>query len=434
MLVCLEQRIEGDLAAGRHASLVAELEPLVQEHPLRERLRAQLMLALYRSGRQAEALETYQDARHALTDELGIEPSQELRELQQAILRQDSSVELEPAVGALTAAGAFVGRERELETLRTGLDDVIHGQGRLVLLVGEPGIGKSRLAEEALRVAHQRRARVLVGRCWEAGGAPAYWPWVQALRSYVHECPHELLRAHLGPGAADVAQLLPELRELLPDLPEPPEPDSEGARLRLFDAVAVLLKNIARDQPLVLFFDDLHAADEPSLLLLRFLARELVRARVLVVVAYRDVDPTLRDPLRTTLSELVREPVTSRISLGGLGHDDIADYISMVASVEPEARAVAEIHAETAGNPFFVGEIVRLLAAQGRLGVAEDSVEIPSRYPRGDRKPCGTPHRTVSEAPFDRLGVRERVRNRRAPAPQRVLRRDAVRRTGRSDG
>ena len=377
-LACLERRIEEDLEQGMHGALVGELEQLVREHPLRERLRGQLMLALYRSGRQAEALEAYQDARHALTDELGIEPSQELRELQQAILRQDSSVELVPAVRALTATGAFVGREHELEALRIGLDDVIHGHGRLVLLVGEPGIGKSRLAEEALRVAHQRRARVLVGRCWEAGGAPAYWPWVQALRSYVHDCPHELLRVHLGPGAADVAQLLPELRELLPDLPEPPGPDSEGARLRLFDAVAALLKNIARDQPLVLFFDDLQAADEPSLLLLRFLARELARARMFVIVAYRDVDPTLRDPLRTTLSELVREPVTRRISLGGLAHDDIADYISMAASVEPEAAAVAEIHAETAGNPLFVGEIVRLLAAQGQLAGGADSLEIPA--------------------------------------------------------
>jgi DNA-binding SARP family transcriptional activator/tetratricopeptide (TPR) repeat protein len=375
---CVELRIESDLESGRHAALIGELEQLVREHPMRERLRGQLMLALYRSGRQAEALEAYQDARRTLTDELGIEPSQQLRELQQAILRQDSSVEREPAAGTLTAASTFVGRERELETLRTGLDDAIHGQGRLVLLGGEPGIGKSRLAEEALRVAHQRRARVLVGRCWEAGGAPAYWPWVQALRSYLHDCPQELLRAQLGTGAAELAQLLPELRERISDLPEPPAPGSDGARLRLFDAVATLLKNIAQDQPVVLFLDDVHAADESSLLLLRFLARELAHARLLVLAAYRDADPTLRDPLRTTLSELVREPVTRRISLVGLVHDEIADYISMVARVEPGARAVAEIHAETAGNALFVGEIVRLLAAQGRLDAAGGSLEIPA--------------------------------------------------------
>ena len=336
------------------------------------------MLALYRSGRQAEALEAYQDARRALTDELGIEPSQQLRELQQAILRQDSSVERGPAVGALTAASTFVGREREVERFVRRSTTRSTATGDLSF---------STASQASARVDSQRRHcksrvsaghGVLVGRCWEAGGAPAYWPWVQALRAYIHDCRQELLQAQLGPGAAELAQLLPELRELIPDLPEPSAPGSDGARLRLFDAVATLLKNIAQDQPLVLFFDDVHAADESSLLLLRFLAREPAHARLLVLAAYRDVDPTLRDPLRTTLSELVREPVTRRISLVGLVHDEIADYISMVARVEPEARAVAEIHAETAGNALFVGEIVRLLAAQGKLDAAGGSLEIPA--------------------------------------------------------
>ena len=377
-LTTIEQKIERALEVGRHAAVVGELEALVREHPLREGLRAQLMLALYRSGRQAEALAAYQEARRDLTEALGLEPSPELRLLQQAILRQDAALDLGRATEAEAGAGAFVGRRAELDALRMGIDEASRGHGRLVLLVGEPGIGKSRLAEEVQRIAHQRRARVLVGRCWEAGGAPAYWPWVQALRSYVHECDRNVLRTQLGVGAADVAHLLPDLRELFPDLPESSAPESEGARVRLFDAVVAFLKNIARERPIALFFDDLHAADEPSLLLFRFLARDMAGARLFVLASYRDVDPKIRDPLRTTLSELLREPVTRRIALDGLDQDDVAEYITIVASVEPEADAVAEIHAETDGNPLFVGEIVRLLVAQARLGAGAGALEIPA--------------------------------------------------------
>ena len=116
------------------------------------------------------------------------------------------------------------------------------------------------------------------------------------------------LRAQLGSAAVDLAQLFPELREYFPDLPSPPSPESEGARFRLFDAVTAFVKTAARAQPLVLVLDDLHAADEPSLLLLRFLARELADARLLVVAAYRDVDPSLRDPLLATLASSLASP------------------------------------------------------------------------------------------------------------------------------
>jgi DNA-binding SARP family transcriptional activator len=173
-LSCLERRLQADLEQGRHAAVVGELERLVREHPLRERLRAQLMLALYRSGRQAESLDVYQDARRTLTEELGIDPSLELRELQQAILRQDPVLELvahEVAADADAPAGVFVGREVELDVLRSGLESALCGRGRLFLLVGEPGIGKSRLAEELGREARASGARVVVGRSWEAGGA-----------------------------------------------------------------------------------------------------------------------------------------------------------------------------------------------------------------------------------------------------------------------
>jgi DNA-binding SARP family transcriptional activator len=189
-----EQLIEARLALGADADLVGQLEQLVGEHPYRERLRGQLMLALYRSDRQADALQAYQDARRTLVEELGIEPGERLRELERAILAQDPRLYLlRPAAPSPaapsgdSARGAFVGRGRELAELMTGLDDAFGGRGWLFLLVGEPGIGKSRLAEELGARARERGARVLVGRCWEAGGAPAYWPWVQSLRAYVHK-------------------------------------------------------------------------------------------------------------------------------------------------------------------------------------------------------------------------------------------------------
>jgi predicted ATPase/DNA-binding SARP family transcriptional activator len=379
-LVAIEERIEVDLRLGEDAHVVPELEALVAAHPLRERPRAQLMLALYRAGRQTGALDAFAAARRRLVDELGVEPGTALRELHHAILRQDPALEL-PAQAATVGSqslGAFVAREAELAQLVTGLDDAIAGRGRLFLFVGEPGIGKSRLAEELIQLARARRVEVLVGRCWEAGGAPAYWPWVQALRAHVGGTEPERLRAQLGRGGPDLAQLVPELRELFPDLPEPQPLVSESARFRLFEAVASLLRSAAETCPIVLVLDDLHAADEPSLLLLRFLGRELGSSRLLVVGAYRDVDPIPADPLTTTVTELARERTVTSLVLSGLAEGDVARFIELIAGEPASQRLAANVHEETQGNPLFVGEIVRLLAAEGRLdGEKEPRLAVP---------------------------------------------------------
>jgi DNA-binding SARP family transcriptional activator/tetratricopeptide (TPR) repeat protein len=380
----LEQLIEARLALGAHAEVVEQLETLIAEHPYRERLRGQLMLALYRSDRQADALQAYQDARRALVEELGIEPGERLRELERAILAQDPGLHLaaaeepaagEPAVGATRSA--FVGRERELAELVGGLDDAFAGRGGLFLLVGEPGIGKSRLAEELIAHARTRGARILVGRCWEAGGAPAYWPWVQSLRAYVRETEPGALRAQLGAGAADLAQILPEVRERFPDLPEPPSLESEAARFRLFDAAVEFLRKASEGRPIVLLLDDLHAADAPSLLLLRFLARQLGSSRILMLGAYRDVDPIPGQPLTEMLVEVAREPVTRRLSLGGLSERDVVDYIELSTGVPAPTPLARAIHAETEGNPLFVAELVRLLDSEGRIVQAGTHLRIP---------------------------------------------------------
>jgi len=332
------------------------------------------MLALYRSDRQADALQAYQDARRKLVEDLGIEPGESLRELERAILAQDPKLHLPVAEDAVAAEpavetqpGPFVGRDSELTELVAGLDDAFAGRGRLFLLVGEPGIGKSRLAEELIAVARARAARVLVGRCWEAGGAPAYWPWVQSLRSYIDDVAPEALRLQLGAGAADIAEMIPQLRALFPDLPPVPALESEGARFRLFDATVRFLRSAATAQPLVVVFEDLHAADTPSLLLLQFVARELAGSRLLVVATHRHPDSRALDPLADAVAELRREHAVRLVPLGGLAKDDHARFVEVVAGFEPPKRATASIYRATEGNPLFAAEVVRLLVAENRL-------------------------------------------------------------------
>jgi DNA-binding SARP family transcriptional activator len=380
-LACLEERLDADLAEGRQAELVGELEALVRENPLRERLRELLLVALYRSGRQAEALAAYQEARAALVDELGIEPGKALRELHQAILRQDPALDPSPADAPATESGRgiFVGREAEFAQLAAGLDDALAGRGRLFFLVGEPGIGKSRLADELIRRARERGVQVLVGRCWEASGAPAYWPWVQSLRSYIREAEPDALRRELGAGGAELAQILPELRTILPELPEPGSIDAESARFRLFDATAEFDRNASRTRPLLLILDDLHAADAPSLLLLQFLARELGSTRMLLLGAFRDIDPAPAQPLTSMLVEVAREPVTTRISLSGLSQHDVAAYVQLSASELDTPELIATLHEQTEGNPLFVGESVRLLALEGRIAIPQSVRDVIGR-------------------------------------------------------
>ena len=259
-------------------------------------------------------------------------------------------------------------REWELATLEAGLEDALAGRGRLFLLVGMAGIGKTRLADEFAARAKEQGLLVLWGSCWEAGGAPAYWPWVQLLRSYVRTRDQDALRGALGAGASDLAQLLPELRDLYPDLPPAPTLDPDSDRFRLFDSVAAFVRNAAREHSLLLVLDDLHAADEPSLLLLRFLAGELAEMPVLVVGTYREEEAT---------EELRRLP-SRDLRLGGLAAEHVASYIERATGITPSESLVEAIQAETEGNPLRVGEAVRRLASEGRLSEARASARTTS--------------------------------------------------------
>jgi eukaryotic-like serine/threonine-protein kinase len=286
------------------------------------------------------------------------------------------------------AGGVFVGRERELDELRDGLDDALAGRGRLMLLVGEPGIGKTRTAEELATYAQVRGARVHWGRCHEGEGAPAYWPWAQALRSFVRDADPVGLAWELGPSAPEVAQLVPEVRDRLGDVPEPPELEPDQARFRLFDSVTTFLRNASGSRPLVIVLDDLHWADEPSLLLLKFVARNLSDTGLLVVGTYRDVELGRHHPLAKTLAELNEIEQTRRVTLRGLDFSAIERFIEMTAGIEPPRGLAAAVHEQTEGNPFFLGEVVRLLASEQRLD-ADGRGDWQLAIPQGVREVVG---------------------------------------------
>lgn len=278
------------------------------------------------------------------------------------------------------ASGVFVGRERELEQLRQAVDAALSGVGRIVLLVGEPGIGKTALAEELTTYARLRGAQVLWSRNYEWEGTPAYWAWVQLIRHYAHTRDPQALRSELGAGGGMIAQVVSEVREVVPDLPAAPALEGEGARFRLFDALATFLRKASRNQPLVLVLDDLHWADEPSLLLLQYLARELRDARVLLVGTYRDMEVGRHHPLAGTLAELAREQRLQRVTLRGLSWGDVARYLELTAGKPPTTELVDAILGQTEGNPFFVAEVVRLLVSEGNLergGGESWSVSLP---------------------------------------------------------
>ncbi|WP_419866299.1 BTAD domain-containing putative transcriptional regulator [Mycobacterium scrofulaceum] len=552
----VEDRADALLATGRAAEIIGELEAAVADAPLRERRWGQLMLALYRAGRQGEALGAYQRARALLADELGVDPGPELRRLEAAIVAQDSSletpaaqqlpsvtravtflltdiegstaaweadaaamavalarhdelveqvvtsrggrliktrgegdatfsvfdrpsaaaaaaievqaaIEQEPwalrepmrirvalhtgevelrdgdyfgravnraarlrslAVGGqilcsgataelvidslpddvvladlgtrqlrnlarpehvfelhlltaddpgpaapaepplerpslpavLTGRGPFVGRGRELERLASGWQTALAGGTNAMLIAGEPGVGKTRLAGEWSRQAYDQSALVIYGRCDEDLGAP-YQPFAEALRSLVPCLGPGGLRGLRGVEA--LLTLIPGLVDVLPDLAAPTRADPDTERYALFDAVVALLALASARAPVVLILDDLHWAAKPTLLLLRHLLRFGEHARLQIIGTYRSTDLDRAHPLAAMLADLHRDGTASRLALSGLDEDDVTAYVAEAGYNDEElARALASV---TGGNPFFLIEALRHVDESG---------------------------------------------------------------------
>ncbi len=266
--------------------------------------------------------------------------------------------------------GRFIGRESELEQLQTSLADALGGRGSLMMLVGEPGIGKTRLADELTVHARIRGIPVLKGHCHETEAGLPYLPVVEALRQHVAAQPDDELRSELGEGAPDIAQLVSEIRRRLPDLPQAAATDVEVDRHRLFDSVASFLVAAARPAGLVLVFEDLHWADRPTLRLVQHLAQRLAKSRILAIATYRDVELDRKHPLSEVLAELRRERLCERLPLQGLSPDEVRRLLEAMAQQEMEGPGVElafAIQRETEGNPFFIEEVVRHLVESGAI-------------------------------------------------------------------
>ena len=266
-----------------------------------------------------------------------------------------------------TTREIFVGRDVEIERMKTALDDAESGRGRIVMLVGEPGIGKTATIHKFVKEIVQRDVEVLRGRCFEGIGAPHYWPWIEILRENLEL--NEGARAFTSTNpyaAAAIAEIDPRVGSYLGKLPElEHKEDPFSARFRFLDAYTAYMKSAAGDRPLILILEDLHWADNSSLVLLEFLSHYIRKERILVFGAYRDVELTATHPLRQTLGELNREEFFERIPLRGLSRDDIELFVTGLFAASKIKTIATEIYGRTEGNPLFMHEMVRMVIDKG---------------------------------------------------------------------
>ncbi|GAW50521.1 Transcriptional activator domain [Nocardioides sp. PD653-B2] len=392
-LVALEDRAVASLALGHHATVAAELEALTAAYPLRERLWALRALALTRSGRQADALDVLRQVRELLDEELGLEPSAELRDLQTAVLRQDPALSWDPPESGSDPAAAatpspvtttpptssahpadeqvapwpMVGRDADLAGLVGALSAAERGAPSYAVLTGEPGIGKSRLAAELVLQARRRGARVLVGRCSQDDGAPPLWPWKTVLDG-------------IGMSLLD------------DDAAADGSGEDEGGQFRAWERIVGGVRAAAQEQTTLVVLDDLHWADTSTLRVLRLLVETTDAARLLVVATWR-AHPQPAGALADVAEALARMHAL-RVELAGLPAHDTATVFEAVtnrALTGPEADALRQ---RTDGNPFFLVEFARL--AGDRTGAPE-----PDQLPTAvtdvlNRRLQRLPERTVA--------------------------------------
>lgn len=245
----------------------------------------------------------------------------------------------------------LLGRDAEVAEITTALDELRHGRGALYFIAGEPGIGKTRLCDEIARVATTREVAVHWGRAWEVGGAPAYWPFIQVLRSVCRE--------------SGIVEPLPdavrsELVELLPELGQSSARVHERVqeRFQLFDAVSRLFALVTERAPQLVVLDDLHAADTPSLLLLQFLARDLRSRPLLLLGTYRDAEARLSTETAALFARIARD--ATLLPLRRLERAEVAEYVARASGATPNEENVESLYRQTEGNPLFLRELLQL--------------------------------------------------------------------------
>ncbi|MGW0592370.1 BTAD domain-containing putative transcriptional regulator [Streptosporangium sp. NPDC002607] len=399
-LSALSTRAEAWLLLGRFSEAAVEAGHLLDLDPYREGSWALLMRALYRDRRQAEALAAYQRCRTLLGDELGLDPSLELRRLEQAILDQDESLEgswpsiargeeISPARGDGSSRGEdvvapraarewrapaprgrrLVGREPHLHRIRERVRDTARGAGGVLLVSGESGVGKTRLAEAAAEIAGELGVTPVWSRCVEGRGAPAFWPWIQVLTALEEEA--EAGAGGLETVTREAAGVENVIRRLTGADGASVADDPDTARFLLYDAVARALSRRAGAAPVLILMEDVHWADAASLKLLTFLGGELHRVPLLVLATLRPEAAEARPALTDALGDLVRQRGTERMNVTAFTREQVADYLDDAGPDDPDRAGRADIgpdpalaralHDRTGGNPFFLGEVLRLL-------------------------------------------------------------------------
>jgi DNA-binding SARP family transcriptional activator/tetratricopeptide (TPR) repeat protein len=410
-LVALEERIDARLSVGEHLFVVAELEQLAAEHPSRERLLGLLMLALYRCGRQTDALDVYTRSRRRLDAELGLEPSSHLRQLEEAILRQDPSLEARtgepiphgqpeavppslPAQLRPRPAMPFVGRTAELGGL-AALPERARTDGRQIALVsGEAGSGKTRLVRELAEHVASSGVRVLYGACDAAVRTP-YQPIVEALEPALAGLAADGPERGADRYPPSLIRLLPDLRaaagDPTPSMGEAATNNPDAERHELHAAVTALMARLARQSPAVLVLDDLQWSDASSLILLRHLARTLGETPIVVLALFREVRGGLPETLNSALAELHRLDGVSRIRLVGLDVADVQELVHRSGDFVQgaDAELAEQLIGLTDGNAFLVGEVWRHMlnqeAVRGRSSSAVATIPESVREVMADR-------------------------------------------------
>ncbi|MHB1835949.1 MAG: ATP-binding protein, partial [Solirubrobacteraceae bacterium] len=344
---------------------------LIDAEPYRESGYVLLMQALEAQGNVAEALRVFERLRALLRDELGAPPSAEALAAHQRLLRPSApprpgptqtgrtSLPL-PAELAVAASAPLAGRAGDLEALHGWWSS---GVERMLLLSGEPGVGKTRLLAELAGRAHAEGALVLAGGPPEESIAP-YQPFLEALGRYVLGAPLQELRAVTADHGPELARLIVALRERIPELPVPDRGDPETERWRLFEAVAGLLERVSAPAPVLIVIDDLHWSDRPTLRLLRHLLRSPRSQRVRIAGAYRASD-RWSDGFELALAGLRRDRLARELEVAGLAEPEAAELVlECVGGVAP-AELTAALYELTEGNPFYIKQILSHLADTG---------------------------------------------------------------------
>jgi class 3 adenylate cyclase/tetratricopeptide (TPR) repeat protein len=276
----------------------------------------------------------------------------------------------EPAaavVPVLAERTPFVGREEERAELRGLMEQAIAGRGSIVLIRGEPGVGKTRLAQELVLEARARGMVDRTGRCYEMEGAPPYIPFIEMIQQTLRLGDPSQLRVAFGDSAGELAKIVPELRRIYDDIPPPLELPPEQERMYLFNSFREFVERVSRVVPLLVVLDDLHWADDATLMLIQHIAQHQDKMAVLTIVTYRDIELDAARPFALTLESLLRQRLARRIALKPLPEAGVEAMLRALTGQPPPPRLVQAIYRETEGNPFFVEEVFQHLLEQGRL-------------------------------------------------------------------